>query len=124
MPIADSLFNKKLRRGRGVVENAFGILKLTFRELLVKSELQVTFLPDVITCCAILHNTLLRQSHEDIERLLEVLRMEGLDEDPEDDLPVPVEANEGIREDCGLPEGTDKRRQLGVFLALQRNVGI
>jgi len=81
MPVADTSFNKKLRRGRGVVENAFGILKQTFRELLVKSELQVTFLPDVITCCAILHNVLLGQSHEEVERLLQVLRVEGLDDD-------------------------------------------
>jgi len=110
MSKADSLFNKKLRQGRGVVENAFGTLKFTFRELLVKSELQVIFLPDVITCCAILHNTLLGQSHEDVERLLEVLRIEGLEEDPEDDPHVPVEAAEGVWEDCGLPEGTEKRR--------------
>jgi hypothetical protein len=73
LPVADELFNKKLRRGRGVVENAFGILKQTFRELLVKSELQVAFRPDVILYCVILHNVLLGQSHEEIEQLLEVL---------------------------------------------------
>ena len=47
MAIADTLFNRKLRRGRCIVENAFGILKHTFRELLVKSDLSITFLPDV-----------------------------------------------------------------------------
>jgi hypothetical protein len=66
LPVVDTLFNKKLRRGRIVVENAFGILKQTFRELLVKSELQAAFLPNVITCCAILHNVFLGQSHEDV----------------------------------------------------------
>jgi hypothetical protein len=40
------------------VENAFGILKQTFRELLVKSDLSITFLLDVISACAILHNHL------------------------------------------------------------------
>ena len=77
MTMADSLFNRKLRRGRGIVENVFGILKQTFRELLVKSDLSVTFLPDVIMCCAILHNVLLAQSHGDVERLLQILRTEG-----------------------------------------------
>ena len=57
--VTDSLFNKKLRKGRSVVENAFGILKQTFRDLLTKSDLDVVFLPDVILCCAILHNMLL-----------------------------------------------------------------
>lgn len=59
LTVAETLFNKKLRRGRCVVENAFGILKQTFRELLQKSDLSVTFLPDVIISCAILHNVLL-----------------------------------------------------------------
>lgn len=72
-------FNKKLRKGRCVVENAFGILKLTFRKLLEKSDLLVTFLPNVILCCVILHNVLLGQSHKEVEELLQVLRMEGLE---------------------------------------------
>ena len=79
LSLAQQLFNRRLRRGRCVVENAFGILKQTFRELLVKSQFHITFLPDVIVSCAILHNVLLGQSHEDIKQLLEVLRTEGLD---------------------------------------------
>ena len=61
-----------------MVENAFGIMKQSFRELLVKFELSLTFLPHVITYCALLHNVLLGQSHEQVEQLLEVLRVEGL----------------------------------------------
>jgi hypothetical protein len=63
----EALFNRKLRRGRGVVENAFGIFKTTWRELLVKSELNVVYMPDVITACAILHNNLRKQANEDLE---------------------------------------------------------
>lgn len=59
LPVADSLFNRRLCRGRVVVENAFGMLKQSFRELFTKSDLHVTFLPDVIVYCAILHNMLL-----------------------------------------------------------------
>jgi hypothetical protein len=91
LSVLESLFNKKLQRGRCVVENAFGILKQTFREHLVKSELDVVFLPDVIMCCAILHNVLLGQSHDEVEQLLQVLRHEGLEGDITDDDGEPVE---------------------------------
>jgi hypothetical protein len=38
LTLLETLFNKRLRRDRCLVENAFGILKQTFRELLVKSD--------------------------------------------------------------------------------------
>lgn len=47
--VLETLFNMKLQRGCCVVENAFGILKQTFRELLVKFELDFVFLPNMIT---------------------------------------------------------------------------
>jgi hypothetical protein len=60
--ILDRLYNKRLSRGCNVVENAFGILKQSFRELLHVTDLHVTFVPDVVVCCALLHNVLLGQS--------------------------------------------------------------
>lgn len=60
-----------------MVENAFGILKQTFQELLNKTDLNIAFVLDVITACYILHNMLLRQSAQDVERLLNLLRTEG-----------------------------------------------
>lgn len=71
--VLENVFYRKLRKGRCVVENAFGILKQTFKELLVKFELDVVFLPDVDTYCAILYNVLLEQSHVEIEHFMEVL---------------------------------------------------
>jgi len=62
-----------------MVENAFGILKHTFRELLVKTNLHLAFLPDVILTCAILHNIILGQTSEQVQNLLTVLRTEGMD---------------------------------------------
>lgn len=53
-------------------------MKQNFKELLEKSDLFVTFLPDGIICCTILHNILLGQSYEEVEELLEVLRIDGL----------------------------------------------
>ena len=122
MSVSDRLFNKRLRRGRCVVENAFGILKQSFRELLVKSDLALTFLPDVILSCAILHNILLGQSHEEVEALLELLRDEGLHgavEDEEDDVEDVADA---AQDPTVAAAGTDKRKELEVFLSIQRGM--
>jgi len=88
----------------------FGV-KQTFRELLVKSDLSVAFLPDVITACALLHNVLLGQSHGDVERLLEVLRTEGLEEEPsEEQLAFVVDAAKAIWDDGAHREGVEKHQ--------------
>lgn len=71
--VQESLFNRKLSRARSVVENAFGILKQSFRELHSASDLHVTLLPDVVVCCCILHNLLLGQSAAEVDRLLAML---------------------------------------------------
>jgi hypothetical protein len=123
LPVADTLFNKKLRRDRGVVENAFGILKQTFRELLVKSDLHVAFLPDVIMCYALLYSLLLRQSHEEVQRLLEVLCMEGLDREVLHDDPLPTDVGEAVMDNATTEQGSLTRTDLGIYLALQRQNG-
>ena len=107
LPLVDTYFNRKLNRGCGVVENTFGILKQMFRELLGKSELLVTFLPDVIICCAILHNMLLLQSHEEVERLLQVLRTEGLPEADADE-GMGADGDEGAKMICSC-RGVQRR---------------
>lgn len=116
----EALFNRQLKRGRCVAENAFGILKQTFRELLLKSHLNVAFLLDLITACAILHNILLRQSHKEVEQLPQILRTKGLDGEVLDDNTKPQEAGEIIR-DVATTLGTEIRTQLGVFLTTQRH---
>lgn len=120
LSVSESLFNRRLRRGRCVVENTFGILKQTFRELLVKSDLHVAFMPDVILSCAILHNILLAQSHEEVETLLQILRDEGLDGAVEDDDGAPAEAADAVHDDGAAVQGNDKRTRLGLYLTMQR----
>jgi len=44
------MYNKQLCRIRNVVENSFGILKNSFKELFLKSNLNFLFLPDVVVC--------------------------------------------------------------------------
>jgi len=80
----------------------------------------VTFLPDVIICCAILHNVLLGQSHEQVEELIEVLWTKGLQGKVVDDSEVPLDAPDTTADIAGDAVARDKRTDLGVHLTLQR----
>jgi len=107
--MADKLFNNRLRRGRCIIKNAFGILKQPLRELLVKSDLHVAFfLPNVILACVIVHNILLGQSHKLVENLLDVLRSEGLERE---------EDNEAVIGPQG--RAAEKCSEIEVYLSIQ-----
>jgi hypothetical protein len=73
LTVLEQLYNRKHKRGRSVVEHTFGILKQSFRELMKKSELHVTFLPDVVMACCYLYNVLLGQDPYEVERLIKLL---------------------------------------------------
>jgi len=110
-----------------MVENAFGTLKHTFRELLNKSDLHVVFLPDVIVACAILHNMLLGQSHEEVENLLQILKTKGLDgtqlDGPKvDGGAVYKDGGEGVPDMPTEEIGMEKRDALEVWLTMQRQI--
>jgi len=88
---------------------------------MLKSDLDVTFLPDVILCCAIFHNILMGQSHEDVEALLQVLRNEGMDGVVVDHNDGGVDGPKAVMEDTPPPPvANDKRRDPGVYLSMQR----
>ena len=89
--VLDRLYSKRLLRGRSVIENAFGILKQSFRELLDITDLHVTFLPDVVVCCCLLHNVLLGQTPDEVARLLKILQREGALPEVDDNPLVDVE---------------------------------
>jgi hypothetical protein len=61
-----------------VVENSFDILKKTFKELLIKSNLNVLFLPNVVVCCCMLHNMILSGKDIDIDKLIFHLELEDM----------------------------------------------
>ena len=117
--VLETLYQRKHKRGRSVIEHTFGILKQAFRELQYKSKLHVTFLLDVVTCCCYLHNLLLGQDEEQVQRLMEHLRNEGLENEVEDlDLPeVGIEAEPGI-----LRAAEHMRQELGEYLGRQRHI--
>lgn len=49
-------FNAYLNKGRVVVEMAFGHLKGRWRRLTKKIEVEVAFVPTIISACCVLHN--------------------------------------------------------------------
>jgi len=65
-----ALYNKQLCWAKSVVENSFGILKKSFKKLLLKSHLNILFLPNVVVCCCILYNMILDGKDQDIEILM------------------------------------------------------
>ena len=125
LTMLEALYNRKLRRGRGVVENAFGILKTTWRELLGKSELNVVYMADVITACAILHNILRKQANEDLEALCAMVNNGGVEDANEDAYSdtesYSVDDDEGPQS-RSTNDGEDLRHRLGSYLGSQRGV--
>jgi hypothetical protein len=57
--ILETFYKKQLNQCRSVIENSFEILKKSFRKLLLKINLHILILPDVVVCCCILHNMIL-----------------------------------------------------------------
>jgi hypothetical protein len=121
LSVIEAVFNRRLRAGRCVVENAFGILKQTWRKLLLKSDQTVTFMPDLIAAYCILHNILLGQMPEDVAKLFWILHHEGSDGDRDED----AEAQDDGGAVLDPPEAVrrsadDLRTRLGVFVAIAR----
>lgn len=106
------------------MENAFGILKETWREFLGKIELNIVYLPYIITACAILHNMLRRQADEDLEAMGAMMDNNGPDD-------VDGYLDGEVYDACDdlLPQmtirnhGESLRRSLGTYLGSQSGVG-
>jgi hypothetical protein len=57
-----------------VVQNAFGILKKTFKKILGETKMDITLVLDNFPC--FLHNLIFGRKELDIQRLLQVLELE------------------------------------------------
>jgi hypothetical protein len=75
--VAEELYNKRHRRGRSVVENAFGLMKMNWREMLGKTLLHVEIVPDVVYACCILHNLTIRRGGMEFEELMRRMSQEA-----------------------------------------------
>jgi hypothetical protein len=77
--ILQKLFNKKINRGRSVIENALGLMKKNkFRELLDTIELDVRIIPDVFSAYCLLHILIVGQRKVNVDQLMEVLEVEAM----------------------------------------------
>ena len=74
-----------------MVENAFGILKQSFRELLHVTKLNVSFVPDVVVASYLLYNVLLGQVPKEMSYLLEILQIERYWQVDEEDIAMAIE---------------------------------
>lgn len=68
--IFKALYNKHLSQGRSVVDNLFGILKKSFKELLLKTNLHLILLTNVVVHYFIIYNMILDGKELDIETLM------------------------------------------------------
>lgn len=80
----------------------------------------MVFFPDVVFCCALLHNVLLNETNEVVENLLEVLRAQGERDPVADSENFIDEVDDALPLDHEWLPGNDKHRELGIILSIQR----
>ncbi len=68
--ILETTYNKHHSRGRSQIENVFGMLKKMFKELLLKSNLHILFMLDVVNYYCILYNLILDGQNVDVNFLM------------------------------------------------------
>jgi hypothetical protein len=74
--IVEVFYDKHLFRSRSVVENVFCTLKKTFKELLLKNNLSIIFILDVV-CCCMFYNLVLNNKDVDVNALMHQLEQEN-----------------------------------------------
>ncbi len=70
------LYNKLLFKGWSVVENVFCTLKKIFKELLLKSNLSIIFILDVV-CYYMFYNLVLNNKDVDVNAFMHQLEQEN-----------------------------------------------
>jgi hypothetical protein len=64
--VLECLFNHRLSKRLALVENAFGNLKLLFKELSHKSTINLKFVPNMIYACCMLYNIFFGEKDEHV----------------------------------------------------------
>jgi hypothetical protein len=68
--ILEAACNKHHSRGRSLIENAFGILKKMFKKLMLKNDLHILSMLDVVSYCLMLYNLILDGQNVDVNVLM------------------------------------------------------
>eukprot|EP01018_Ginkgo_biloba_P036896 Gb_03106 [translate_table: standard] len=85
LPFVSENYNEKHAIGRLHIKQAFGILKRIFTILRGTINQKVSFIPELVFCCCILHNIVLSKSEVDVNVLLqEIIEEESVDAVTED----------------------------------------
>jgi hypothetical protein len=84
------------------------------------TDLNVTFVLDVVVCCCLLHNLLLGQASEEVACLIEILQRDGMIEEVDDD-PV-VDPAHGAARPIDFQRADLKRTELGMYLGWRQNL--
>lgn len=71
------LLNKHICHRRNIVKNSFGILKIFFWKLLVKINLHLLFLVNMVICCCIIYDMILNNKNLNIDELMLQLELEN-----------------------------------------------
>jgi hypothetical protein len=124
LAVAEVLYNRRHRRGRSVVENAFGLLKESWRELLHKTELHITVVPDVVNACCILHNLSLMKVAVPYEEVLDRVNQEArnefrLREDGDWWMSAAEEEAHNRRIEEGEGSGREERQRVVQYVSMQ-----
>jgi hypothetical protein len=112
----EKLYNKRLRWGRSVVENAFGLLKMNWRVLLTKSDLSINIIPDVVCACAILNNMILADRDVDVDAMIEIMQREMENMFKEDEAHAAAQHGQRLHGENGAVEIQER---LQNYLGLQ-----
>jgi hypothetical protein len=78
--ILEALYNKQFSCDKVVVNN-FGILKKTLCELMIKSNLNMHFPPNVVVCYCMLHYIIINGKYINIDELMQQLEAKNAIED-------------------------------------------
>lgn len=79
-------------------------------------------MPDVVTCCALLHNALQNQAHEEVDRLLHIVREQDLQRRAQGGSVGDHAHADEEPKDPDVDSAQNKRTDLGAFLTLHRVV--
>jgi len=102
------------------VENAFGKLKQTFKEVLKKIKFHITIVLDIFNFCCLFNNVILGRKKVDVEEFMRVIQFEALQEDALNTNGLQHQFDDNVHIESKELLGEQHHHDLEVYLATQR----